>query len=58
MAGIYALAFLWLLPKPWDGPLQTGAFLPLIVLAFGAVVWPFARRFALNGVEIKAAGNG
>ena len=58
VATVYALAFLWLLPKPWDGPLQTGAFLPLIVLALGAVAWPLARRLALSDAETNGADNG
>ena len=56
VGAIYALAFLWFLPKPWDGPLLTGAFLPLIALALGALLWPVARRLAFRGEATVGGG--
>jgi hypothetical protein len=37
---LYAATAIWLVPKPWEGPWLTGAWLPLAVLAItGGVAW-------------------
>jgi hypothetical protein len=46
VAALYAAAAYLVAPKPWDGALVTGAWLPLIALALGSVVALAASNLA------------
>jgi formylglycine-generating enzyme required for sulfatase activity len=52
VASLYAVAALTVAPKPWEGALITGAWLPLVVMALGAGL----ALVAINGSVIYRLG--